>query len=467
MRENPLFDVDSYKTCHGPVLYPPGTTSMFSYLESRGGTYPATVFFGLQYYLKQYLEGCVVKLSDVIEAREFYAAHGVPFNFDGWCYIAHELEGRLPVRIRALPEGLLVPTNTPLLTVESTDPKAFWIVSWLETMLLRVWYPTNVATIGYHIKNDMKKWHKKTSDTDAAFLDFKLHDFGSRGVSSQESAAIGGAAHLVNFKGSDTIVGVRCANSFYRHSMAGFSIPATEHSTITAWERSGELDAYSNFLDAYARPGAIIACVSDSYDLFNAIDKLWGESLRQRVIDSGAALVVRPDSGNPPIIVTETLRRLDARFGHAVNSKGYRVLNNVRVIQGDGVNHESINEILSAMEMCGYSIDNVAFGMGGKLLQSHDRDTQKFAYKCSSIMVDGVERDVCKHPVTDPSKRSKVGRLDVVKFWNELTCQRLIDGAIDSTDYFGLLSEMCTVFENGELLFETTLDDVRARCSAV
>ena len=435
-RENPIFDVDSYKTSHA-WQYPKNTTSMFSYVESRGGRYDSTVFFGLQYILKKYLEGHIITVVDVAEAKEFYAAHGVPFDEDGWSYIARDLQGRLPVRIRAFPEGSIVPTHVPLLTVESTDPRVFWVVSWLETMLMRVWYPTNVATIGWHIKNDLKRYHAKTSDSAIETLDFKLHDFGARGVSSQESAMIGGAAHLVNFKGSDTVVGVRCANRFYDHDMAAFSIPATEHSTITSWERAGELAAYSNFLDCFAKPSSIIACVSDSYDLFNAVDRLWGTELRQRIIDSGATLVVRPDSGNPPIIVTEVLRRLDAKFGHTVNSKGYRVLNNVRVIQGDGINHESIVHILSAMEMCGYSIDNVAFGMGGCLLQNHTRDTQRFAMKCSSVTVDGHERDVYKDPVTDPGKRSKKGRLDDPRF--------------------------ITVFENGLLFNRTTLDEVRVR----
>lgn len=466
-RENVIFDVDSYKLSHGRWQYPPNTTSMFSYLESRGGIFDKTVFFGLQYVLKRYLEGSVVSLEDVEEASEFYAAHGVPFDNEGWMYIARDLKGRLPVRIRAFPEGSIVPTNFPLMTVESTDLKVFWIVSWLETMLLRVWYPINVATLGYHIKQDMKRWHERTSDAPIESLDFKLHDFGARGVSSRESAMIGGAAHLVNFKGSDTVVGVRCANRYYSHSMAGFSIPATEHSTITSWGRDGELAAYSNFLQQFAKPGAIIACVSDSYDLFNAVDELWGSELRQKVIDSGATLVVRPDSGSPPIIVTETLRRLDAKFGHTHNSKGYRVLNNVRVIQGDGVNHSSINEILDAIVMCGYSIDNIAFGMGGALLSGHTRDTQKFAYKCSSVTVDGKERDVFKDPITDVGKRSKSGRMDIFTIWGEHKVERLLNGAIElPTDFFGALSAMRTAFENGEVLVESTLDDVRSLVNA-
>lgn len=467
-KQSIIFDTDSYKTSHS-MLYPKGTSSVFSYIESRGGLYHETVFFGLQYLLKEYLEGCVVTVDDVNEATEFYAAHGVPFDSAGWMYIATKLSGKLPVRIRAVREGSVIPVSLPLVTIESTDSNVPWITSWLETMLMRVWYPINVATLGYHIKQDLIGWQAKTSDLGNDALSFKLHDFGARGVSSQESAALGGAAHLVNFLGSDTIAGIRAANKHYKTPMAGFSIPASEHSTITSWGRAGELDAYRNMLNTYGKPGALFACVSDSYDLFHAVDQLWGTELRQQVIDSGATLVIRPDSGSPPIIVTETIRRLDAKFGHTVNSKGYKVLNNVRVIQGDGINHKMINEIMRAITLCGYSLDNLAFGMGGALLQQHDRDTQKFAMKCSSITVDGVERDVYKDPITDSGKKSKKGRLDLIidedhqagniyESYRFYAAERIQSGEISIPHR---KSELHVVFDNGQLYNETTMDSVR------
>ena len=199
---------------------------MFSYVESRGGDYKATVFFGLQYFLKAYLTYRVTP-KDVEEAKEFYTAHGVPFNYEGWMYVAKDLKGRLPVRIRAVPEGTIVPTHNILVSIESTDPKAFWVVSWLETMLLRyVWYGTTVATRSRRIRQTILEALRKTADAPDTEISFKLHDFGSRGVSSQESAMLGGAAHLINFMGSDTIAGIRCANKYYDCPMAGFSIPA-------------------------------------------------------------------------------------------------------------------------------------------------------------------------------------------------------------------------------------------------
>lgn len=454
MRYNLILDTDSYKASHW-LQYPPNTTAMYSYLESRGGKYPITVFFGLQYILKQYLAHPIEPWM-VEEAATFFAAHGVPFNTEGWRYIAEDLKGRLPVRIKAVPEGSIVPIHNALITIESTDPKTFWLVSWLETLLLRVWYPTTVATQSWHLKQRIYKALVQTTDEPDAEIAFKLHDFGARGVSSCETSGIGGMAHLVNFSGSDTVQGVLYANHYYHHPMAAYSIPAAEHSTITAWGREGEVQAYQNMLDQFAKPGALVAVVSDSYDLWNAVDHLWGDLLRQAVIDSGATVVIRPDSGNPIEIVGKVLQRLDARFGSTLNGKGYKVLNHVRVIQGDGVNEDSISEILDSIERLGFSATNLAFGMGGALLQKLNRDTQQFAIKCSEVTVAGQAIAVYKDPITDPRKASKRGRLALIKSEQGYQTVRLTAQAAQP-------DELAVVFEDGYLLQEQTFDAIRLR----
>jgi nicotinamide phosphoribosyltransferase len=455
-----LLDCDSYKVSHWKQ-YPPGTTSMFSYIESRGGQFDKTVFFGLQYYLKKYLQGSVVTLAGVEAAEKFYAAHGLPFNSIGWRRIAGELGGKLPVRIRAVPEGTVVPTHNALVTIESTDPETFWVASWLETMLVRLWYPITTCTLSWHARKLIGSFLADTSDGPAEQVLFKLHDFGSRGVSSQESAAIGGAAHLVNFLGSDTVVGVKTANDYYNCPMSGFSIPAAEHSTMTAWGRDNEEAAYANMIEAYARPGGLVAVVSDSYNIFYACEKIWGEKLKQKVIDSGATVVIRPDSGDPQTVVRKVLAILADKFGCTTNTKGYKVLNTVRVIQGDGVNLTSIGEILEGVKADKFSAENVAFGMGGALLQQHNRDTQKFAMKCSSVTVGGTEVDVYKQPVTDTVKNSKRGRLDLIKnhfMPGSFETVQLSPGQMEHPN-----TVMRAVFENGEILKTDTLDEVRAR----
>jgi nicotinamide phosphoribosyltransferase len=452
MRYNLILDTDSYKASHW-LQYPPGTTAMYSYLESRGGKYAQTVFFGLQYILKEYLTQ-PVELWMVEEAKQFFQAHGEPFNEEGWRYIAEDLNGRLPIRIRAVAEGSVVPVQNVLMTIESTDPKTFWLVSWLETLLLRVWYPTTVATQSWHLRQIIFDYLQKTADAPEAEIGFKLHDFGARGVSSCESSGIGGMSHLVSFQGSDTVQGVLYANHYYQHPMAAYSIPAAEHSTITAWQREGEVAAYQNMLNQFAKPGSLVAVVSDSYDIWHAVDKLWGEQLRQQVIDSGATLVIRPDSGNPAAVVGKVLEILDERFGSVVNSKGYKVLQHVRVIQGDGINEQSLVEILETVEKKGFSLTNVAFGMGGALLQKLNRDTQKFAVKCSQVVVNGKDISVYKDPVTDPGKRSKRGRLDLVK--TEGSYQTVAE-----TEETRTLSKLETVYENGSLSKEYSFDEVR------
>jgi nicotinamide phosphoribosyltransferase len=450
---NPILDTDSYKASHW-LQYPPGTTGMFSYIESRGGKYPATVFFGLQMILKEYFSRRITR-ANVEEAAAFFQAHGEPFNRNGWLDIVTRLGGRLPLRIRAVPEGTVVPVGNVMASVESTDPACAWLVSYVETKLLRVWYPVTVATVSWNIRQVIKRYLAETAD-DLSGLPFKLHDFGARGVSSAESSAFGGAAHLVNFMGSDTVYGVVAANRYYHEPMAAFSIPAAEHSTITSWGKEHEVDAYRNMIRQYGKKGALFACVSDSFDIYSAVDHMWGEVLRQELLDSGAVLVVRPDSGTPHEVVLRCMILLDARFGSSVNSKGYKVLNNVRVIQGDGVDQESIERILATLKLNGFSADNVAFGMGGALLQRLDRDTQRFAMKCSAIEVNGQWRDVFKEPITDPGKASKRGRISL---YRDASGGRLTTQAMPGS---GMRDMMEIVWQDGELVRDWTLREVRS-----
>lgn len=454
MHTSVILNTDSYKLSMWKQ-YPPNTTGVFSYIESRGGKYDYTLFFGLQSFIKEYLRK-PFHLADIIEAERVANAHGEPFNREGWEYILREHGGYLPLRIRAVPEGTIVPVKNVLATIENTDPKCFWLTTWVETALLRgIWYPTTVATQSWSIKQVIKKYMEDTCD-DLSGLDYKLHDFGSRGVSSLESAEIGGAAHLVNFKGTDTIAGILHAMTYYSADCVGLSVPAAEHSTITSWGKEQEVDAYRNMLRQFANPGSVVAVVSDSYNIYNACQSLWGEKLRDDVINSGATLVIRPDSGIPHEVVLKCLRILENQFGSMFNTKGYKVLNHVRVLQGDGIEQESINRILHTITSAGFSADNVAFGMGGALLQKVDRDTQKWAMKCSSVKIDGQWCDVFKDPIDDSGKRSKRGRVALYK---------------SSDTYFTDIENndvehnncLVTVFEDGELITEYSFDEIRER----
>ncbi|HMC31607.1 MAG TPA: nicotinamide phosphoribosyltransferase domain-containing protein, partial [Candidatus Angelobacter sp.] len=215
LSRNLVLQTDSYKFTHWKQ-YPPGTQYVYSYLESRGGMFHQTLFFGLQYYLVGYLRGVVVNEDDVREAQEFVDRHigsGL-FNFDGWMHIVRNLGGRLPVIIKAVPEGSAVDVQNVLMTIENTDPRCYWLTNYLETLLLKVWYPITVATLSHSIRKVVLAALERSGDP--ALIDFKLHDFGYRGVSSEETAGIGAAAHLINFKGTDTVAGIRVLQQFYQ-----------------------------------------------------------------------------------------------------------------------------------------------------------------------------------------------------------------------------------------------------------
>jgi nicotinamide phosphoribosyltransferase len=358
-----------------------------------------------------------------------------------------------------------VPAGNVLVTIVNTDPDFAWLTSVLETSLLRaVWYPTTVATISFRIKRLIKEYLEKTADSTDG-IDFKLNDFGSRGVSSLESSIIGGLAHLAVFKGTDNMAAVRAARQHYHESMAGFSIPASEHSVMTSWGgREGEVKSMANVVDRFGGKYPLVACVSDSYDIFNAAENLWGGELLEKVRASGSTIVVRPDSGDPVETPVRVIEILMERAGFTTNSKGYKVLPPYfRVIQGDGIDEVTIGLILREMEKRGLSAENIAFGMGGALLQKLDRDTNKFAMKCSSIEVDGSWIDVYKEPVGQADKRSKRGRLALVREDGRYKTVRVeeVRGWRDQE-----ITCLELVYRDGDIRQETDLAQVRAKVNS-
>ncbi|KAJ8259774.1 hypothetical protein GJAV_G00173260 [Gymnothorax javanicus] len=400
---NILLATDSYKITHYKQ-YPPNVS---------------------KYLLKKYLAGRVITEEKIQEAKLFYQLHFRQNVFDeeGWRKILEKFDGRLPIRIKAVPEGKIIPRGNVLFTVENTDPDFFWLTNYIETMLVQMWYPITVATISREFKKILAK-HLKATSGSLEGLEFKLHDFGYRGVSSQESAALGGAAHLVNFCSTDTVAGLLMAQRYYSCPMAGFSIPAAEH----------------------------------SYDIFKACKNIWGDKLKERVMERSedSALVIRPDSGDPAVTVIEVIKILEDCFGSSVNSAGYKLLPSyLRIIQGDGIGLQSVEEILMKLSDEGWSAENLFFGCGSALLQKLNRDTLHCAFKCSYVETNGKGMDVYKQPVTDPSKGSKRGRLSL---------RRNSDGFIETVERgVGKPEEdlLVTVFENGSILQEYTLEEIR------
>ncbi|MEN3746428.1 nicotinate phosphoribosyltransferase [Sphingomonas sp. HF-S3] len=459
---NLILATDSYKQSHFRQ-YPPEARTISAYVEARANPFAdELIFFGLQALLLGALADPIDQ-ADIDEAEAVCGAHGVPFNRAGWDAILADHGGFLPLEISALPEGTLVPSGVPMVQVENVDPRMPWLATFIETTLLRaIWYPSTVATLSGKAKRIIHAGLVRSSDDPMGQLPFKLHDFGARGVSSAESAALGGLAHLVNFKGTDTMEALAAARRFYGATeMPAFSIPAAEHSTMTSWGRDREEAAYANMLRQFKAEGKTVAVVSDSYDLDNAVANIWGGSLRDAVLGDGGTLVVRPDSGDPVETPVRTLHMLWEKFGGSVNAKGYRVLDpHVRLIQGDGMNIDSIARLVDRVIESGFAIDNIAFGMGGGLLQLVNRDTLRFAMKANAMQDDAdVWHDVSKTPATDPTKGSKAGRQAVIEQGGRLVARRLDEVAPGA-------SLLQPVWRTGELLSTCTLDEVRARAEA-
>lgn len=417
-RKNPILATDSYKFSHY-MQYPKGISNVSSYIEARGSQIPGvteTVFAGLQIYINEVLSERVT-MEDVRHAASFCEKHGTPFNRAGWERIVLVHNGYLPLRISAVPEGSVIPLQNVLVQIEVNDDELPWLTSYVETLMLSyVWYVSTVATISREIKKVIKSALEESSDDPDAELSFKLHDFGYRGV-APGAAGPGGFAHLINFMGTDTVAGIETAMEHYQSDVCGFSISASEHSTMTSWGREHEYEAYANMVSRYAKPGATFACVIDSYDIWKAIS-MWtkphrgNKSLLDQVRDAGAKVVLRPDSGDAVEMPIRVIRQLMWELKEQVvcNKKGYQVLpSHVRVIQGDGIDIDDVGKILRNMMDAGMSASNIGFGMGGGLLQKVNRDTFKFAMKANAVHIDGGWKPVIKDPVTDSGKKSKGG----------------------------------------------------------
>lgn len=452
--------IDSYKFSH-PFAYPKNIEAMTSYGEARITGTDIVVPFGMQLLVKRYLSETIT-VEDVEAAEKFAIAHfGRPlFHRDGWMKVVNVYNGKLPLIIRAVSEGTVMNGSQPIYTVTVFDEDLFWMAAGFETIIQRaIWYPTTIATNDYKTKQEIIKRYNDTG-ADLSMIPFALHDFGGRGVSSAETAEIGGAAHLVNFLGSDTVEGILTANFYYKCDMAGFSVYATEHSIQCSFgaTRDNAIDYLRTQINN-ATPGSIVSIVIDGYDVFREADLLCNE-LREDIIKSQAKVVFRPDSGDMMEIVPVLLKAQENAFGVTLTETGHKKINYVGLIQGDGISHATLLELLDKVIALGYSADCLIFGSGGALLQKVNRDTMKFAQKACSILVDGEWVGIAKDPITDQGKKSKEGILTLGRNieTGDLETLRIENGLPD-----GYEDAMKLVYYKGKLYNETTMDEVRNR----
>ena len=451
---------DSYKVTHH-YFYPKGTEKIYSYLESRvGAEFNKTIFYGLQYILKKYLEGQIVTQEKIDEANNLIANHIGPdiFNRDGWQYILDEHDGHLPIEIKAVAEGTPVDVGNALMTVENTDDKSYWLPNYLEPLLLQVWYPSTVATLSAEVRK-LCNFYLEVTGSVKDNLDFMLHDFGYRGATSTESSMLSGSAHLLSFSGTDTIAALTIPENYYNDSnLYGFSVQATEHSVMTSLGPEGEISQILNVIDN-AKDG-VLSLVIDSYNYRNFLEESGksGTELNEAILNfldgEDNKVVFRPDSGEPVSTTIDCLNLLSEGFGSHLTDKGYKVFDlNIGLLWGDGLNYQKIRDILFAMKSAGWAAQNIIFGMGGGLHTAVNRDTQRNAFKCSAQLRDGVWHDIFKNPL-DSSKKSKTGRFKLIRENNSF---RTVPIDSEGEDY------LQTVFKDGELLIDDTFADIKQR----
>lgn len=459
---------DVYKLGH-MRFYPEGTTKIYSYLCARSKKKSEyAVFFGLQYYLKEYLSKPITQ-ADAAEFLEYHSMILGPAPQETVDKInALATLGYLPIEIKAVAEGTVIDNQNVLATVTNTHPDFAWVVGFFESLLLKVWNTTTVATLSHKFKKLVVERAAKTSDSEF-LVPFLVHDFGYRGVSSEETASLSGAAHLVNFCGTDTVPAVKMLKEVYSgEGLIGASVPASEHSIMCAYGYENELGAFNAMMDK--NPTGIVSIVSDTYNFWNVMTEFTSK-LKDKILTRDGKVVFRPDSGDPKLILCGdptapagspeskgAILLLAEQFGTTTNSKGYKELNpKVGLIYGDGMYYDRYVDILNTMEAMGFASTNLVIGVGGLLLQQHNRDDLGFAFKATFAIVNGQERILFKDPITDSGKRSHKGLMMLEKVGDKYVTR---DQVTEDEEARG---ELETVFINGKILVETDLTTIRDR----
>lgn len=424
---NILTTADLYKYGHWRQ-YPEGTNKIYSYFTARGSRIKdvnKVKFFGLRYYLEEYLDRCI--FWDHIEDYKDYVGKslGESAVTEKILKDLYKLEssGALPLEIKALPEMEDYPLQLPLFTITNTDPDYFWLVNFVETLLMRVWYPTTIATISAQLRKTSEWFASKTCDNNA-HCPYQFHDFSSRSLHSEEAAGLSGAAHLLNFDGTDSMSGIVLLDKYYK-MRRGSSVSATEHSVMAMYGEDGEFGCFNRLLDLY--PEGILSVVSDTYSYWRTLTDILPR-LKDRIMARNGTFVVRPDSGNPlEVIIGDkdapegsperkgSLQLLWETFGGTTNSKGYKVLDpHIGLIYGDGISPEMGRSILEHMAWNHWASSNIVFGVGGFTYgYGVSRDTFSFAQKATYGEVNGIGRNIFKDPKTDSKKKSAKGLLYV------------------------------------------------------
>ena len=481
---------DFYKISHRS-MYPENTETVYSTWTPRTSRIKGldhVVWFGGQAFIKEYLidvfnehffnrskEEVIAEYSRLIKATL-----GDPNPETKHLEDLHDL-GYLPLLIKALPEGTIVPTRVPVLTIQNTDKRFFWLTNFIESLASsELWQPSTSATLAMEYKKMMDKFATETSPENLAFTIFQGHDFSMRGMSSLRSAILSGMGHLVaGFAGTDTIPAISAAEYYYNANvekeLVGTSVPATEHSIQCAY---GNDMKYLKRMLSEVHPSGIVSIVSDGYDFWdvigNVIPSLKKDILARKGGPNGDRVVIRPDSGDPVLIVCgdpdATPGSLEYKgaveclwdiFGGTMSSTGYKILDShIGLIYGDAITLRRAEEIMNILKAKGFASTNVIFGIGSYTYQYNTRDTFGFALKSTLCVINGEEKQIYKDPKTDDGvKKSQKGR--VVVFKDSSGEHKFVDGFGLNTVIPG--DELQEVFRDGQLLIDDSFSNIRAR----
>lgn len=462
MKDNFILFADYYKATHH-LMESAGIVKKYAYLEARGGYSSDTLFNGLQPILMDYFEGVRIEQWMIDDADDHYfEVFGTReyFNRAGWQRIIDEFGGKLPIEIKAVAEGSIVPVSNILISVENTVDGMSWLANWAETLLLHVWYPITVGTTSLNYYRIGKKYADMSGCQMSPVF---LNDFGYRGTTSQQSAGRAGAAHLICSIGTDTGAGVLHVKKYYGFSGSalGVSVKASEHSVSTCRGEEGEHDIIRNIIETTPE-NMIISLVIDSYDAYKCAEFITTGEMKDKILSRSGKIVLRPDSGDPACMCHAIADIIWKNVGGTINELGYKVFDpHYGIIYGDGINLESIDKILkTVVEYDKYAASNFVFGSGGALLQKCDRDTHKFAFKCSAKLDETGWSDVYKDPITDSGKRSKRGRLALIKEDGEYKTIRL-------EELGGRENLLKTIFFNGNIIKKFTFDELRSNAGVL
>ena len=511
MKINPLLLTDGYKTGHHQQ-YPKGTTLVYSNFTPRSNKYAPkgcdkVVSFGQQMVMMQiheaFQEEFFSKPKEEVcgeMKRELSMYLGTNYDVSHFEKL-HDL-GYLPIHVKIIEEGTLVPIKVPILTIYNTHLDFYWITNYLETIISNLlWKPATSATIAHQYRKVLTKWQEKTDKERAWFIDWQGHDFSMRGMDSIDATISSGLGHLTSFSGTDSLPAIGGARKYYGETgFVGGSVNATEHSVMCAGSKDDEIGTFRRLLETY--PTGILSVVSDTWDLWKVCTE-HVVTLKEEILARDGKLVIRPDSGNPVDIICGTIKEntntlqgniedaiidntkdgfnglypsqkgvielLWDVFGGTINEQGYKVLDShIGAIYGDSITIDRAEEICTRLEAKGFASTNIVLGVGSFTYQYNTRDTFGFAMKATYVEINGEGREIFKDPITDDGmKKSATGLLQVVKVMAadslgglHQTGYQLVDKVSWNTESTG---ELQTLYKDGKFEKLTKLTDVKNR----